>query len=192
MPFKTKFQNLGFSLLEMLVVIFILMFIVLVITPRIYKPERKVKNIFKEFNRINKRLVNLSTLYEKDYRLVIDISVDGEDRYWVEKKEQVEKKEDEDEEETLREDYFIDESFFEDPKPLALLDIVELQSLGGGEGVSEGQAYIDYSPKGLAQETVIHFFRASNQAYWSLYLNPVTRNFELIDGKKDLADFSVK
>jgi len=89
--FSQKSQR-AFSLIEMLLVFLILSFLIGFSSKYFRKKETKVRAVFEDFSRLNQRLVSLSHLKSKQYRLVFELSVEEPDRYWVEKKKEDSKK----------------------------------------------------------------------------------------------------
>lgn len=180
------FSSKAFSLIEILVVLLILAFIFSFIAQRISRKDEKIRTVFEKLIRLNRRLVNLSQLHNQTYRWVIQINSEGPESYWVEKKQiqnqiseqSAEQKEDG---ETTKSRFYLDDSFYPEPKNIhPLLNITKVDSSLWEGSKTEGLVYIYYYPKGLAQETSIQFFRTDNQAEWTLYLDPITKNLRII------------
>ena len=75
----------------------------------------------------------------------------------------------------------MDDSFYSAPVKIpGLLDIVKIESPSWQEDKTEGPVYIYYYPKGLAQEISIHFLRKDGRGRWILYLDPVTKNIQIL------------
>lgn len=190
MPNRALKQK-AFSLIEILIVLFILAFVFALTARSFIRPERKIKTAFEQMTRLNRRLATLSKLHNQSYRWVIQINSEGAEQYWVEKKQSpgldVNSKEDQEEKEEEAPDFIVDNSFYPNPETLnPLLEITKVESSAWDEDKTEGLVYIYYYPKALAQETAIQVFRPDNQARWTLYLNPVEKTLRLIKGQKSL------
>ena len=182
----------AFSLIEILLVLFILAFVMAFAAQRLYRPQKKVREAFNKMIRLNRRLATLSQLHGQTYRWALQLNKEGPDQYWVEKKQKQAKalKRSGAELEPLKtspqsSEFAMDKSFYPEPETLpAFLDMAEWES--ASEAKTEGLAYIYYYPKGLAQETAIHLIRPDNQGRWTLYLDPVSKSIQLIKGRRGL------
>jgi len=178
----------AFSLIEVLLAFLIVAFLIGFSTQAFRKKETTVKSTFEEFKRLNQRLISLSHLRSQHYRLVFNLSTKQVDQYWVEKKVEVRDKSPEEEEsqkeafegEVFEKELFEkDESFYSKPATLAsFLDITEVETQGKIQ--QEGELVINYTPSTLAQETRIRILRLDNQARWTLFLDPVSKQFKLL------------
>ena len=171
----------AFSLIELLLVIFIIAFLFSFVSQKFYNRGHKVKNVFEKMIRLNNRLVTKSTLHNKTYRLVFQLDVEKTDQYWVEKKQIGLKKETEEEESASA--FQIDESFYPEPQNIAsLLDITKIETKNSSK--ETGKVYIYYYPSALAQSAKIYFLRPDNQGRWILYLDPVTKKLQTLKAQK--------
>ena len=188
--FSKKAQK-AFSLIEMMLTILIVAFLFGFSSQYFKKKERKVKSVFEEFVRLNKRLVSLSSLRASSYRLVFELSLDKPDSWWVEKKKKTgnvlgrlsedlkNKTSNSSEADLLDENFEIDTSFYLQPKTLpSFLDITEVEVKKSSK--LEGKVFIDYNSSPIAQEVKIKIFRPDNQARWTLYLDPVSKQLKLL------------
>ena len=181
-PFFLWKSSKAFSLIEILVVLFILAFLIAITTKRFTGKDRKIKSAFNKLIRLNSRLVIVSKIHKKEYRLVIQLNKEGPEQYWVEKKRPKTVQREQSNREPNLSPFFIDESFYPEPQALPpLLQITKIESSAWKKGKTEGLAYIYYYPKGLAQETSIYFLRPDNRAEWTLYLDPVAKNFQIME-----------
>ena len=183
---KCLISQKAFSLIEVLLVFLIMGFLFAVVSQKFFNKTHKVRAVFDGFIQLNKRLVSISTLHNKTYRLVFQLDTEKKDQYWVEKKQTVEKfktKEKIENEEETKDDFQIDESFYHKPQKVpSLLDITKINTKSAVK--EEGKVYIYYYPSVLAQETRIYFLRPGNRGVWTLYLDPVTRTLEALKGEK--------
>ena len=174
--FKTSSLQLSkkaFSLIEMLLALFILGFLFTVVSQKMFNRGQKVRTVFNDFIRLNNRLVSVSTLHSKTYRLVFQLDTEKTDQYWVEKKQT-----DFSTEEKADSLFQIDDSFYSEPQNLPpILDITKLETKGFTQ--EQGKVYIYYYPSALAQSAKIYFLRPGNQGKWILHLDPVTKKLQV-------------
>ena len=176
-----KINTSAFSLIEILVVLFILAFLFTFTAQRFTRKDRNIKNAFNKLIRLNSRLVMTSKFHNKEYRLVLQLNKEGPEQYWVEKKQPKAMQENQSDKKPPLSPFFMDEYFYSEPQILpSLLQIAKVESAILKKERTEGLVYIYYYPKGLAQETRLYFVRADNQAEWVLYLDPVAKNFQLL------------
>ena len=191
-----KFSK-AFSLIEILIVLFILAFIFIFASQRFSRSEKKVKTVFDKMIHLNRRLATVSQLHNQTYRWVIQLNSEEPDQYWVEKKHSqnkmpntntaAKKSFNSSEEDEQKSEFVVDHSFYSEPETLpSFLDITQVERSLWTEAKTEGQVYIYYYPKGLAQETAIQLFRSDNQGEWTLYLDPAAKTLQLIKGRKSL------
>ena len=183
--FSTKSSS-AFSLIELLLVISIVVFAFGLVSQKLFRKKQKVRGVLNELTRLNRRLVVSSKLHNKTYRLVLFLSPEGPEKYWVEKK--ISSKgglsSSSPPPSTLSSDegkppaeFTLDSFFYPKPKIIpSFLEINEVESASWKEAKTEGPVHIYYYPKGLGQETFIRFLRPDNQGRWTLYLDPVTKN----------------
>ena len=186
---RYKLSEKAFSLIEILLVTFIIGFFFTISSQKLFSKKQKVRNVFNKFIRLNNRLVSISTLHSKTYRLVIHLDTEKKDQYWVEKKQAFNTSEESDEEEVDSEEkepasaFQIDDSFYSEPQEVpTLLDITKIET--GGSVTEQGKVYIYYYPSALAQSAKIYFLRPDNQGAWTLYLDPVTKKLQAFKGGK--------
>ena len=170
----------AFSLIEILVVLFILAFVFTWAGQRFTNKSRAIKSTFNKLIRLNSRLILISKLHNKEYRLVLQLNEEGPEQYWVEKRQPKAIQKDQDDIESDLSSFVIDEYFYSKPQKIpSLLQITKVESSWEPEK-TKGLAYIYYYPKGLAQETSLYFLRTDNKAEWTLYLDPIGKNFQII------------
>ena len=163
----------AFSLIEILVAVLLIGFLFSISSQKLFNRGQKVRAVFDRLIRLNNRLVTVSTLHNKTYRLVLQLDIEKQDQYWVEKKQ------------VFRggEGFQIDDSFYSEPQKLpALLDIVKVETKSANK--EEGTVYVYYYPSALAQATKIYFLRPENQGAWILYLDPVTKKLQVLKEEK--------
>jgi len=184
-----KNNQKAFSLIEMLLTFLIVAFLIGFSTKAFRKKERTVKKTFEELSRLNQRLISLSHLRSYHYRLVFDLGLKQPDQYWVEKKKKNLDKsldqfssepENTNEKKPLKELFRRDESFYSEPATLPrFLNIIEVETQNKSQ--QEGRVFIDYTDSVLAQEMKIKIMRLDNQARWTLFLDPVSKQLKIIE-----------
>ena len=191
----------AFSLLEILIILSVMAFIFAFVAQRFSRKEQKVTGAFNKLVRLNRKLVLLSKFHNNSYRWVIQLDKGGPERYWVEKKQEVPSDTDsshlidpqiKDQEGDLNKEgnseFVRDDVFYSEPEIISsLLSIISVESPAWKEDKTEGLVYIYYYPRGLAQETAIQFLRPDNQGRWTLYLDPVTKNLQVLDKERRLS-----
>ena len=174
----------AFSLVEMLVVISIFAFVFLFTAKNFSSRKNKINTNFNKLIYLNRSLTIKSKLHNSIYRLVISLSPEGPEEYWVEKKQKnPENTKSPSNNAENSDDYvfFLDDSFYSDPQTLSpFLNISQITSPTWEKKKTEGLVYIYYYPKGLAQETSIEFSRTDREGNWTLRLDPVTKNLKII------------
>ena len=191
----------AFSLLEILIVLSVIAFIFVFVAQRFSRKEQKVTGTFNKLVRLNRRLVLLSKFHNNIYRWVIQLDNEGAEKYWVEKKQEIPSNTDsshladsqvKDQEGGLNKEespeFIRDDAFYSEPEVISpLLNITGVESFAWEKDKTEGLVYIYYYPRGLAQETAIQFLRPDNQGRWTLYLDPVTKNLQVLDKERRLS-----
>ncbi len=177
LSFKSK---KGFTLIEILVVLFIMVFIFTLASRRLFSSQRKINTTFNELVRLNRRLYTSSRVHRNVYRLSFKLNETEPDEFWVEKQEM---------DKEIGKKFILDENFFEEPQRInPLLNISSVESMKWGEAKTSGMVYIYYYPKGLSQELAIQFLRPDNQGRWTLYRDPIQREFQILEREKTIRE----
>ena len=193
--FSSK-DSKAFSLIEILLVVSIISFFFLFALQKFSNQKKKIHTTFEKLVRLNRRLITSSKLFNKTYRLVIQLDDQKPETYWVEKKQAPQKIGNSAKKRSLRkkdtdnqnQDFTKDDSFFSKPAIIPpLLNITQIESPTWKKNKTEGLVYIYYYPKGFAQETAIQFLRTDNQARWTLYLDPVSKELRVLKQEKSLS-----
>ncbi len=170
----------AFTLLEILVVLFIMVFLFTLASRRIFSAERKIGSTFNQLIHLNRRLYISSELHRNIYRLALNLNPEGVDEFWVEK--QVANKKE-------GKVFTLDDNFFDEPQKIhPLLNIDSVESMVWEKAKTSGMVYIYYYPKGLSQELAIQFLRSDNQGKWTLYVDPVQKEFQLLEKEKNMRE----
>lgn len=187
----------GFTLLEVLIVLGIIVTIIAVGAPKLFNKKADLRKTIRRLAVLSRDLKSRAKLNSATYRLVIHMDVTGDkrvDSYWVEKaKGQVltdydpdnppelpdpEKKKDED---APVEPFTPDTQSMK--KPEVLPNGLEFESIELGsteDPISEGLAYIHYFPSGFADDAAIHI-RWGDKLKWTLALEPITGRIEVLE-----------
>ena len=170
----------AFTLIEILVVLFIIVFIFTIASKRLFSSEKKISSTFNNLIYLNRRLYTSSKLHRNVYRLALKLNSEDDDEFWVEKQE------------TNKESvkvFILDDNFFDKPQKInPLLSILSVESNAWPDPKTSGTVYIYYYPKGLSQELAVQFLRPSNQGRWTLYLDPVQKEFQLLKKEKSIKE----
>jgi type II secretory pathway pseudopilin PulG len=182
----------GMSLVEILVVLFIIAGLTSIFLPKIGKNQEYSTQFLRRFAGISKQVQNASRLSNSSYRLVIEMREKDPHRYWVERSENkvlVRTAEQLEDLERLtriqREAIDKGDSFKPDDRilkePVELpedLRIKEVEISGQEEPQSAGRVYINFQPRGLVDEAVIRV-QGGETLKWSILVNPLTGRGEL-------------
>ena len=165
----------AFSLIEILVVLFIIAFMFAFAAQTFSRKGQKVAHTFDKLIRLNRRMVMLSKFSNNSYRLVIQLNNEGPEQYWVERRqvdqihtdlsdtlgEQNEGQKEEEPEEKLKHDFVLDDSFYSEPEVIPpFLSITKVESSIWEEDRTEGLVYIYYYPKGPGSGNCTPVFKA--------------------------------
>ena len=168
----------AFTLIEILIVLFIMVFIFTVASRKLFFSDRKINSTFNKLIHLNRRLYISSKLHRNVYRLALRLNSTEVDEFWVEKQETNKEK---------GKIFVLDDNFFKKPQRInPLLDISSVESMAWEEAKNSEMVYVYYYPKGLAQELAIQFSRLDTQGKWTLYLDPVKKEFQLLEQEKSI------
>lgn len=188
----------GFTLIEIMIVLFIVAMAVTMSLPYISNRNTQTKAFLREMIVLTRELHTKAKLHGATYRLVIEMPADdGRERraqvLWVEKsngKAVLSDREEERWAERQRESdekkkvdpkgFEMDPSFFKEPRQLPSglrFDRVELTRLKNP--VVNGRAFIHFLPQGLVDEAALHIKGEGTQA-WTIAIHPLTGRAELI------------
>lgn len=162
----------AFTLIEILVVLFIIGFFFSYAATKVFRKDAKIKDTFSEISSLNRRLYTASRMHKKNYRMVFKLSRRNT-TFWAEK-------------ENPKNEYEIADSILKKNKKIhRLLSIESMEASYWDEEKTRGLAFIYYYPKGVGQETAVHFRRTDRNGNWTLYFPPLKREVEVIN--KDIS-----
>jgi general secretion pathway protein H len=194
---RRAFNNKGFTLIELMVVMAILGAMVTLAMPYMSSRNQKTKAFLRNFTVLCRDLHTKAKLHGVVYRIVLDLGEAGVShpihKYWVEKSNhRVTLSEHEEEEgvkrlaekeEKDRKDpkgFELDPKFYKEPRELPpglYFEKVELTRLR--EPIDHGKAYIHFMPEGLVDEAALQIKGEGTQA-WTIAIHPLTGRAELI------------
>lgn len=156
--------------MEMLIVLILLVFILSWSVQKLFSHKSKVGTSLQVLDRLNRSLAARSRLHGKTYRLVLKLSPNQPEEFWVEKQ-------------TEEKGQFIpDNMVLKSPGTLhPLVSVVSAESEGWQEAKTEGLVYIHYYPRGLGQEAALHLERGDTRARWTVYFDPVAKELSVIE-----------
>jgi general secretion pathway protein H len=189
----------GFTLIEVMIVIAIIVGLIAVGAPRLLKKDANMKATARQIAVLVKEIRNRAKLFNSTYRLVIRIEK-GDQSYWVEKgngpqmvdpekiaKEREEKdKKDENAPPPL---FTIDKSLTKKEKALPdRLAFAQVETMNMSQPVTEGIAYIHFFPQGMMEASAIQLTDKKNT--WTLVFNPLTGQADIVEKAVNLKDLS--
>ena len=195
--FKSHF-NLGFTLVEVLIVLAIIGAVISIGIPRLMKSDGNIKKVVRTFGVLGKQIKSNAKLFNKSYRLVFRLDSSNQ-AYWVEASQdqrinlkkiaeiEKERKDRGGSEDSPASPFNIDTSFFKKeqklPRGIKFVS-VETQNTDGPK--TEGLVYIYFSPEGLTEASAI---QVGNEKFtWTFAYNPLTAQLDVIDSAKSLKD----
>lgn len=142
---------------------------------------------------------HLARLNRQTYRLVVDFPENDEHKYWVESTvnkvlfanpSEEEKKIDE-EAQAKKEaaiGFSLDKGLTKKQQTLPSGIFFEsLELAGRTEVITSGRAYIHFLPQGMAEESAL-VLTDKKELHWTIILNPLTGQGEILDGKTTLKE----
>lgn len=193
----------GFTLLELLITMSIMVAVIIVVLPRARGPEGELKSMIRKFAVLVKELNHSARLNNSVYRIVFDMGVgDGprDQSFWVERtsrnvtiptleqKEQTLKQErnrsrsEEDEKPKDPDGFTLDPRFTKKPEKLPrVLKVSLVERLDEKESVSEGKTAVYFFPQGAAEEVIIHL-KSGEKLHWSLVVHPLAGRADIVEG----------
>ena len=185
-----KINNKGFTLLELLIALTILVSTVIMGASFIKKKDNNIKKTFRQLIALNRQLDYSARLKKEIYRLAIHID-EKESSLWVEKKIP---------EKPILHNAFntknqtapptgfvIDTNFFEEPKKLPEGLKFESMEMKGQEPITNGKAYIHYLPEGQFNTALLKI--KGRKTYWSLFIDRLHGELLVFKGEKKLQEF---
>ena len=187
---SNRFLKKGFTLIEIMVALVLLTVTFSFVGLKMFSAGSQIKDSFRFFSSLNRRLYTSARLQKQVYRLVIEINNKAPEKVWVEKKIEsptlkLQREIDEEEKVTFQKD----SSILSTPRKISpLLALLFIESTYWEEEKKEGRVYIYYYPRGPGPEVAIHFKKPNSRHEWTLYFPPLQRELRLIKGHVRLQD----
>lgn len=198
-PSSLKNQK-AFSLIELMIVLAIVAGMVTLAVPRFTGPGTKIKAEIRRFAVLTRKLFQEAQIKKATFRLAIDmtdVDEDGGDKlhgFWIEAAEGAQMMEDPEAEPELDEDgkkistFTVDNRVMKKNKELPEGFKFTRVSYGGREDVTEGIAYLYFFPQGYTEEALIQISHVDSKLFWSLLINPLTGQVDIITKEVSLKD----
>lgn len=172
--------------------------------PRLKFNQNNLKKISRELGVTIKEVRNQARITANTHRLVFSLTnneqgSDGADQYWLESangvvlanpkldKEQKEKA-GSDSETAPTSAFSKSEKVLKKAKQIPSgFQIVSIETSSNPTPITEGDAYVYFSPQGLVEKSVIQI-KGSSEATWSLVINPLTGRLDIIEKPISLKD----
>jgi prepilin-type N-terminal cleavage/methylation domain-containing protein len=201
-------QVLGFTLIELMVVLSIIGGIIALGMPYLSNRNAKVHSMLREMSIMSRELHTRAKLQGAVYRLVIDLGneADGEkavQKYWIEKanggtvvkvneeEQAMQRAKETDEKKRVDPRGFEeDHTILHQPKELPPgLRFEKVELTRSKNPIVHGKAYIHYMPQGLTDEAAIHIKGEKDQA-WTIAIHPLTGKAEVMAKPTSLKEIS--
>lgn len=190
-------NNLGFTLIEVMIVLGIITALLAVGVPRIRRDNTNIKSVTREMSVLTREIRNQSRLKNITHRLVFNVGPDSP-KYWVEAAagkvlvKELQKTDLEiEEKEKEKSEFTRSEKFSKKDKVLPpgfYFALVEKSSRE--EGVTNGEASIYFSPEGLVEKSLVQV--TNDKITWTLVINPLTGHTEVVEKALTLKDIVVQ
>jgi len=185
----------GFTLLEVMIVLGILSALILVGLPKIQGQKNKIKTVVRQIATLSREVRNYARLKRMTYRIVFRL--DDKPAYWLESasgsvvvpsQATFEKMQRLDEKERPASPFQKSEKPLKGEKELPTgIKFTSIETPSHPEPVTKGIAYIYYTPEGLVEKAVIQISNEGG-ATWSLILNPLTGQADIVEKPIELKD----
>lgn len=187
-------NSLGFTLIEILVVMIIIAFIVTLGARKLQSPNTTIKKAVRQIATVTRELHVRSKLSGITFRLALEMNGKKPDKIWVEastKKITLPTEKDLKEQQNARRSDKKEESPFALDKRIGTGGIRELPSAikikrveyaSENRTLTEGTAYIHFLPEGIVEEAVVHLATEDDSMKWTLAVHPITGKVDLLAG----------
>lgn len=187
----------GFTIFEILIVVTIIAGLMAVMLSTGPRKESQVKKLSRHILVVSKDVRNQARIKNRTYRIVFHMPAGEKHSYWVESadgialprtEKQLEEIERMDEELRPKENFQRDEKFTKSAWELGdRLFFGGIETKNNDNMLTEGDAYIYYSPQGLVQASAIHL-TDKGDLNWTLFVNPLTGKVDIVNKKMSLKD----
>lgn len=193
----------GFTLIEIMIVLAIVVGVLAVGAPRLFSTSNTMRDQVRRLATLTREIRNNARLYNSTTRLAIQMSDEKGFKYWVESAPGVvallsEEQQDDlnrlteiqREEGQAKNDFSLEARILKEPVKLPrgmVFDEVEIGSKA--KAISGGVAYIHFFPSGLTEESIIHLSDRKT-LNWSIALNPLTGRAQIYEKKVTLRELN--
>lgn len=196
-----KLNNKGMTLIEVMIVLAIIAALVAFGAPKLFNKKDDSKSFFRKINSISKQVRDRARLYQVTYRIAFRLD-EKEQSLWVEKAGGIEKIDpieiyesakknqanSENEEDRPKSAFQQDTDLVKKPIPLpSHLQISQIEISGFEKVITNGVAYIHFTPEGFVESAIVQFVNKNNFT-WSLVFNPLTGQTDLVEKQMSLKD----
>ena len=184
----------GFTLIEVLVVLAIIAGIAAFGVPRLFKSDNDARGFYRKITALSRQVRNQARVSGNTYRLAFNFEP-GNQGYWVEsgsgrvmidpqaneEKKETSSSQDQDSSEEAPSGPFTKDTLLlkKEQKLPRSLELAQLESIAYDDPVTEGIAYIHFSPEGFTEAAVLQFKNSAGQIT-SLVFNPLTGQAEIV------------
>jgi len=189
--FRHECDQHGFTMVEIMIVLVILVAIVGIGVPRLIGRGREIRAAIQKIAVLSRELHHLARLKHSTYRLVIQLGAEQSSSYWVESastpvllpsQDDIDKLSTVDEEGKKADP----QGFTRDDQLLKgqinLKNGLHFKDVEFGSRntvITSGLAYIHYFPQGLVEEAIIHF-EHEDGLKWSVAIHPLTGHADIV------------
>ncbi len=196
---KNQTQS-GFTLIEMVIVAGILAGMFALVLPRISFKQNEVRKSSRDLMVLVKEIRNQARTTGRTHRLALELG-ERQTKYWVEtapglvlprSSEDVAKNEDK----SVKDQFERSKRFFKNSKENertlpSKAWVKQIENSASGRPISQGLAYIYFSPQGLVQKSALQL-TDGDKVTWTLIFNPLTGQTNLVEKEFLLKDVKIE
>jgi len=195
-----KISKAGFTLLEVVITVTIIVSLFAIGLPRLKKKETNIKSVVRELVVLTKEIRNYARLKNSTYRIVFVLNgpeSNKKDSYYIEAAAGTALALSEEKQRTLDEmppEERPKSAFQKVDKPIkdqkelpSGLHFGKIETKIRKEPVTKGNAYIHFTAEGLVEQTVVQITDGKNLT-WSLIINPLTGHSDIVEKAIGLKD----
>lgn len=186
---KTSNNLLGFTLLEVLLVLAILGGIIGFGLPRMRSPQTNVRAVARQLSALAREVRNEARMKRMTYRIVFRMS-ENKDEYWIENaagnyiipsQTTIEKTQSLDEKDRPGSPFHKVDKYSKKVKELpGTLHFGSIETTSTLRPITSGVAYIYFTPEGLTEQSVVQI-TDRKKITWSLIFNPITGHADIVE-----------
>jgi len=197
-------QSSGFTLVEVMIVMVILVAVLAIGAPTLFSSSTAMRGTIRELAVRTREIRNVGRLYGSTMRLVIDMNDEKGHSYWIESapgnvtlmsQEQLKEMESmtssQRDDEAPKKEFEMDSRVMRKPQTLPrglYFDDVEYATR---DAVASGPAFIHFFPQGIAEHVAIHLSNRKN-LNWTVTINPLTGRADVYERRVSLKELESK